>query len=280
MKTAVIFGVTGQDGSYLAELLLSKNYYVVGVSRRVSSRNDERIRHLLGNPKFEVVAGDVTDPFSVQRTLSRGVNFGQDTFDPLEVYNLAAQSHVGVSFNEPVHTTSVTYLGCLNILEAMRSCRYISKKARFYQASSSEMFGSCHVVKFKDGQLWEGQDENTPLSPNSPYAIAKVVAHHAVRMYRAAYGLFSCSGILFNHESPRRSEDFVTRKITKYISKYKYAKRHDEIVEPLRLGNLQAKRDWGHARDYVAAMWPTVAFDELVKEMVMSDVSKMWDDDK
>jgi len=315
VKTAVIFGVTGQDGSYLAELLLSKGYKVVGVGRRTSSPNYERIKHLFVNPNFRYVLGDVTDPASVAGIIYEYDPLAQepttDAFDGIryEIYNLAAQSHVGVSFDQASLTTDVTYKGCLNILEAIRLLlprrNGFDGYVRFYQASSSEMFGSaysmprdydryCIVEHFdfnttKVEDLWTSnycgrddkeyirrrlkedlekygvgsehfplpfQDENTPFLPNSPYAIAKLAAHHLCRVYRDSYGIFACSGILFNHESERRGETFVTRKITRYIADLQNRMfRSDEPPAKLRLGNLDAKRDWGHAEDYVRGMW-------------------------
>jgi GDPmannose 4,6-dehydratase len=255
MKTALIFGCTGQDGAYLSELLLEKGYSVTGVARRVSSPNDQRIRHLLANANFKIIHGDVTDPFSVFRAI--------EDLGPDEIYNLAAMSHVGVSFGEPSYSMAVTYGGCLNILEVMRETK---SAARLYQASSSEMFGTSFSF-MEDGELLHleegrvaGQDcfqcEETTMRPNSPYAIAKLAAHHACRLYRDAYGVFACSGILFNHESPRRSEQFVTQKICKWLKENREAVRSCKPGVPsLKLGNLQASRDWGHAKDYVRAMW-------------------------
>tara|TARA_Y100000310_G_scaffold107482_1_gene105907 strand:- start:289 stop:1404 length:1116 start_codon:yes stop_codon:yes gene_type:complete len=262
MKTAVIFGVTGQDGSYLSELLIEKGYRVLGVARRVSTSNTQRISHLLNNG-LELISGDVTDPHSIYRILTE--------FKPEEVYNLAAQSHVGTSFNQASTTWDITAKGCLNILEVMRETG-----GRFYQASSSEMFGDSFTVEGDD----KYQDEKTVFNPQSPYAIAKVAAHQATRLYRGCYGLHASCGILFNHESERRGEQFVTRKITKWIGGLcKFMSDlnvgHDDLtgegdlltVKPkcdfledfsypkLRLGNLHAKRDWGYAKDYVEAMW-------------------------
>lgn len=237
MKHALITGITGQDGSYLAELLLGSDYKVIGASRRVSTTNDERIRHLLGHPNFEVVNGDVTDALCVAGLVRK--------YQPDELYNLAAQSHVGVSFTEPAHTTQVSYLGCLYCLE---SVRLFSPRTKFYQASSSEIFGRSYNIG-ADG--WCCQNEQTPMLPNSPYAIAKLAAHNLVRVYREGYGLFACSGILFNHESPRRGDQFVTKKICRYLARYV---QHGDS-ERLVLGNLNSCRDWGHAKDYVLAMW-------------------------
>jgi GDPmannose 4,6-dehydratase len=275
MSTAIIFGVTGQDGSYLSELLLAKGYHVIGVSRRVSVPTDERIRHLVSRTKlhdgghFQHVQGDVTDPFCIQRILALGWSLANP---PLEIYNLAAQSHVGTSFEQPTLTTDSTYLGCLNLLEAIRSSPFLRERARFYQASSSEMFGSCCMRLTRTGvtQLPQAngniqarkladnsfetveryQDESTPMLPNSPYAVAKLAAHHLVRVYRESYGLHASSGILFNHESERRGEAFVTRKITKHVAQV--AKKS---MPKLKLGNLDAQRDWGYAGDYVHGMW-------------------------
>ena len=240
---ALIFGITGQDGSYLAELLLSKGYEVVGVTRRTSTPNTLNINHILQN--VVLVEGDVTDGFNVSKII--------EEHKPDEIYNLAAQSHVGTSFKQPNLTWDITAGGVLNILEAIR---YSERRfeMRFYQASSSEMFGKNFSVvngRFKEIKF---QDENTPFVPQSPYAIAKLAAHHLVRNYREGYGIHGSCGILFNHESERRGENFVTRKITKWIGEY-VASGMDDEFPALRLGNLDAKRDWGHAEDYVNAMW-------------------------
>ena len=240
---AIIFGITGQDGSYLAELLLEKDYEVVGVTRRVSVPTLNRIEHIL--PKIKIVEGDITDAFSVSNIIKEE--------EPDEIYNLAAQSHVGTSFKQPSLTWDVTAGGVLNILEAIR---YSSRKddIKFYQASSSEMFGKNYSLRERFVDILKYQDEKTPFAPQSPYAIAKLAAHHLVRNYRDSYGIFACSGILFNHESERRGEKFVTRKITKWIGEF-VASGMDKEFPALRLGNLDAKRDWGHAEDYVRAMW-------------------------
>lgn len=286
---AIIFGITGQDGIYLAELLLEKGYKVTGVTRRSSTPNTQNINHLL--QKIKLIEGDITDPFSVNAVVA--------SEEPDEIYNLAAQSHVGTSFNQPNYTWDVTAGGTLNILEAIRFSPR-KDKIRFYQASSSEMFGKNY------DQITEGnpskpdsiktkkyQDENTPFMPQSPYAIAKLAAHHLVRNYRDSYGIHGSCGILFNHESERRGENFVTRKITKWIGEFvKWRNPTNELGQilsdelsdatmpflddindiddenmiynslmdkegfpKLRLGNLDAKRDWGHAEDYVNAMW-------------------------
>jgi GDPmannose 4,6-dehydratase len=243
---AIIFGITGQDGSYLAELLIEKGYEVVGITRRVSVPTLNRINHIL--PKIKIVEGDITDAFSVSNVIKEE--------EPDEIYNLAAQSHVGTSFKQPSLTWDVTAGGVLNILEAIR---YSGRKdaIKFYQASSSEMFGKNYNLREGFAEIIKFQDEKTPFAPQSPYAIAKLAAHHLVRNYRDSYGIFACSGILFNHESERRGEKFVTRKITKWIGEF-VASGMDKEFPKLRLGNLDAKRDWGHAEDYVRGMWQMV----------------------
>jgi len=241
MKTAVVFGVTGQDGSYLTDLLLSKDYRVIGVARRSSVDTTERLDENIKNVNFTLIEGDITDGFCVSDIINK--------YEPEEVYNLAAQSHVGTSFKQPTLTWDVTGGGCLNILEAIRVSPRVDD-IRFYQASSSEMFGKNFTLT-DDGKY---QDENTAFMPQSPYAIAKLAAHHLVRNYRDSYGIHASSGILFNHESERRGENFVTRKITKWIGKF-VASGKDENFPKLRLGNLQARRDRGHAKDYVRGMW-------------------------
>ncbi len=243
---AIIFGITGQDGSYLAELLLKKGYEVVGITRRVSVPTLNRINHIL--PKIKIVEGDITDAFSVSNVIKEE--------EPDEIYNLAAQSHVGTSFKQPSLTWDVTAGGVLNILEAIR---YSGRKddIKFYQASSSEMFGNNYNLREGFAEMIKYQDEKTPFMPQSPYAIAKLAAHHLVRNYRDSYGIFACSGILFNHESERRGEKFVTRKITKWIGEFVASGMNKEFPA-LRLGNLDAKRDWGHAEDYVRGMWEMV----------------------
>jgi len=243
---AIIFGITGQDGSYLAELLLEKGYEVAGITRRVSVPTLNRINHIL--PKIKIVEGDITDAFSVSNVIKEE--------EPDEIYNLAAQSHVGTSFKQPSLTWDVTAGGVLNILEAIR---YSGRKddIKFYQASSSEMFGKNYNLREGFAEMIKYQDEKTPFMPQSPYAIAKLAAHHLVRNYRDSYGIFACSGILFNHESERRGEKFVTRKITKWIGEFVASGMNKEFPA-LRLGNLDAKRDWGHAEDYVRGMWEMV----------------------
>lgn len=232
MKTGVVTGITGQDGSYLAELLLEKGYRVVGIVRR-SAMEDKKyynIQHLLENPNLVLENGDVTDSSSIMRIVAQ--------YKPEEFYNLAAQSHVGASFTTPESTFEINATGTLNCLEAIR---IFSPNTRFYQASTSEMFGDNKNVP---------QNEDTVLSPVSPYACAKVAAHNLVINYRKAYGLFACSGILFNHESERRGEQFVTRKITKAAARIKLG-----LQKELSLGNLEARRDWGYAPEYVEGMW-------------------------
>ena len=236
-KIALVTGVTGQDGSYLAELLLEKGYQVHGIVRRASLFNTDRIDHLhVGghpNPNFFLHYGDLSDAGALRNVL--------DEVQPDEVYNLGAQSHVRVSFDQPEYTVDVTAVGVIRLLEAIRSyMKHNSKQVRFYQAGSSEMFGSAKPR----------QHEGTRFEPRSPYACAKVYAHYQVINHRESYGLFACNGILFNHESPRRGETFVTRKITRAATRIKLG-----LQDKLFLGNLDAKRDWGFAGDYVDAMW-------------------------
>ena len=230
LKTAIITGITGQDGSYLAELLLDKGYRVVGLKRRTSTICTERIDKVYNHENFELRYFELNDSGCMYRLLSE--------YKPDEIYNLAAQSHVRVSFEVPESTTDTIVMGTLRLLEAMR---LVVPNARFYQASSSEMFGDNPETP---------QDESTALQPASPYACAKVYAHHIIRNYRESYGLHVSSGILFNHESPRRGETFVTRKITMAAARIKLG-----LQDKLYLGNLDAKRDWGFAGDYVEMMW-------------------------
>lgn len=237
MKKALITGITGQDGSYLAELLLEKNYEVHGIVRRSSSFNRGRIEHLYQNPhlpsnNFHLHYGDVTDSLALNRIMAK--------IRPNEVYNLAAQSHVAVSFETPEYTGEVDALGALRLLDVIRLLD-MKDTCRFYQASTSELFGNTKQVP---------QNESTSFEPRSPYGTAKLYAHWITVNYREAYGLFACSGILFNHESPRRGENFVTRKVTLSIANILNGK-----LDKLYLGNLDAKRDWGYAQDYVEAMW-------------------------
>ena len=236
-KTALITGVTGQDGSYLAEFLLNKGYIVHGVKRRASSFNTARIDHLYRDPHSEGVRfflhhGDVTDSSNLIRLI-------QQT-QPDEIYNLAAQSHVAVSFEQPEYTANADALGPLRLLEAIRILG-LEKRTRFYQASSSELYGLVQETP---------QKETTPFYPRSPYAVAKLYAYWITVNYREAYGIYACNGILFNHESPVRGENFVTRKITRALARIKLG-----LQDRLYLGNLDARRDWGHARDYVEMQW-------------------------
>lgn len=257
---AIITGITGQDGSHLADLLLEKNYQVVGVSRRCSVDTTGRIKHIINHKNFSLVEGDITDVSSV-------INIFKDNEDVDEVYNLAAQSHVATSFKQPGLTWDITGKGCLNLLQILVDLSMFN--VRFYQASSSEMFGSSYDVN-EYGEKY--QNENTKFMPNSPYAIAKCAAHCAVRLYRDAYNLHASSGILFNHEGPRRGEKFVTQKIIKWISDFikwqnrqgidndiafskDYIHINRNTFPKLRLGNLESYRDWGYAGDYVEAMW-------------------------
>ncbi|HEX6924099.1 MAG TPA: GDP-mannose 4,6-dehydratase [Longimicrobiaceae bacterium] len=235
MKRALITGITGQDGSYLAELLLEKGYKVYGLVRRSSTLNFERIAHI--QDRLELVSGDLSDQNSLFFALQES--------DPDEVYNLAAQSFVQTSWPQPILTGDVTALGATRVLEAIR---VFNPKIRFYQASSSEMFGKVREVP---------QREETPFYPRSPYGVAKVYAHWITVNYRESYGMFATSGILFNHESPRRGLEFVTRKVTDGVARIKLG-----LARELRLGNLDAKRDWGFAGDYVRAMWMMLQQDE------------------
>ncbi len=228
MRKALITGITGQDGSYLAELLLSKGYKVYGLTRRTSTVNNERIKHI--EDKVEFLQGDLLD----QSSLTEAVTYSK----PDEVYNLAAQSFVKTSWNQPVLTGEFTALGVTRMLEAIR---VVNPKIKFYQASSSEMFGKVTEIP---------QKETTRFHPRSPYGVAKVYGHYITLNYRESYNIFACSGILFNHESPRRGLEFVTRKITNAVARIKFGTQ-----KKLELGNLEAKRDWGFAGDYVEAMW-------------------------
>jgi GDPmannose 4,6-dehydratase len=242
VKKALITGITGQDGSYLAELLLGKQYEVHGIIRRSSSFNTDRIDHLYQDPhapgtRLKLHFGDLNDASSLNRLLRM--------IEPDEIYNLGAQSHVRVSFDVPEYTTEVSALGTLRLLEAMRESGL--SKTRFYQASSSEMFGSSPPP----------QNENTPFHPRSPYACAKVFAYWAAVNYREAYGFHAANGILFNHESPRRGETFLTRKVTRAAGRIKVG-----LQKELFLGNLDAWRDWGYAKDFVEAMWLALQQDE------------------
>ena len=236
-KVALIFGVTGQDGSYIAEFLLKKNYIVHGIKRRSSSINTSRVDHIYQDPheknyKFRLHYGDITDSTSVSKIIY--------STKPDEIYNLAAQSHVAVSFEVPEYTANADGLGALRILEAIKFHK-LEKKTKFYQAGTSEMYGKVQAIP---------QNEKTPFYPLSPYGVAKLYAHWITKNYREAYNIFGCNGILFNHESPRRGETFVTKKIVSALCKIKLGKQ-----KKLILGNINSRRDWGHARDYCHAMW-------------------------
>lgn len=232
MKTALITGITGQDGSYLAELLIEKGYMVHGIVRRSSLINTHRIDHIFDHPQIKLHYGDLTDAGNLIHVIQK--------CKPDEIYNLAAQSHVKVSFELPEYTGNVDGLGTLRILEAVRILE-MEDKVRIYQASTSELYGLVQEVP---------QKETTPFYPRSPYGVAKLYAYWITKNYRESYGMYACTGILFNHESPRRGETFVTRKITRGLSKISCG-----LQDVLYLGNLNAKRDWGHAKDYAEAMW-------------------------
>ncbi|CAG4904695.1 GDP-mannose 4,6-dehydratase [Paraburkholderia gardini] len=239
MTSAVVTGVSGQDGAYLSQLLLEKGYTVYGSYRRTSSVNFWRMEELgvLGHPNLHLIEHDLTDPGSTFRLVEKA--------KPREIYNLAAQSFVGVSFDQPVTTAEITGLGAVNLLEAIR---VLDQSIRFYQASTSEMFGKVQAVP---------QTESTPFYPRSPYGVAKLYAHWMTVNYRESYGIFGASGILFNHESPLRGREFVTRKITDSVAKIKLGK-----LDVLELGNLDAKRDWGFAKEYVDGMWRMLQADQ------------------
>ena len=238
MKTALITGITGQDGSYLAELLLSKGYKVHGLRRRSSQHTSNNIDHLLHDQNLVLHYGDLTDSNSLIKVLENCI--------PDEVYNLGAQSHVGISFDNPVYTADVDALGTTRLLQALVTCGLTETK--FYQASTSELYGKVAETP---------QSETTPFYPRSPYGIAKQYSYWMVKHYRETYGMFACNGILFNHESPRRGDNFVTRKIAKGV-----AAIVDQKLQTLCLGNLDAKRDWGHAQEYVEGMWRMLQQDE------------------
>ena len=254
MKRALITGITGQDGSYLAELLLLKGYEVHGVKRRTSTFNTSRIEHLYRDPHEEQTGlylhhGDLNDTSSLVRIINKVA--------PDEIYNLAAQSHVGVSFEEPEYTANAGGLGTLRILEALRNLKL--ENVKFYQASTSELFGNSESPT---------QNEQTPFIPRSPYAVAKLYSYWITVNYREAFGIFASNGILFNHESPRRGETFVSRKITRGLAAIKMG-----VQEKLYLGNLDAQRDWGHASDYVKAMWMMMQHDSPIDLVIATGTS-------
>lgn len=240
-KTALITGINGQDGSFLAELLLDKGYKVIGLRRRASTNNFWRLKNILKDPSLEIVEGDMSDAISIYNII--------DKYKPDEIYNLAAMSFVASSFEEPQYTSAVNYIGVINVLEAVRK---FSPKSKIYQASSSELLGTA----INDNGF---QNENTVFIPQSPYAISKLAAHHTCRLYRSAYNMFICCGVLFNHEGTRRGEEFVTRKITKWIgdnySRLKLGYKPLLNEEKLNLGNLEASRDFGSSKDYVESMY-------------------------
>ena len=241
MRIAVVTGITGQDGSYLTELLLEKSYIVYGIIRRCSSINTERIEHLYENQDLFLRYGDLTDVSNISLILAEIKNtYEEDMLERVEVYNLAAMSHVKVSFEMPIYTANVDAVGTLNLLEAIRSSG-LEEKVRFYQASTSELYGKVQEVP---------QNENTPFYPRSPYGVAKLYGFWIVKNYRESYNMYCCNGILFNHESPRRGPTFVTRKITRGLNMI-FKGTQDKLV----MGNLDSKRDWGHAKDYVEGMW-------------------------
>lgn len=248
-KVAVVTGTSGQDGSYLCELLLDKGYPVIGVVRRCSSPNRERLYNVIDHPNFTLKEADMSDTTSIREVLQETA-----TYDRIEIYNLAAQSHVHTSFRQPEYTADVDALGPLRILETIRSLGLVAK-TRFYQASTSELYGKVTESP---------QTETTPFYPRSPYAVAKLYAYWIVRNYRESYGMFACNGILFNHESERRGEEFVTRKITKGISRT--CKDPNAV---LAIGNLDARRDWGYAPDYVYGMWQMLQ-EENPKDYVLA----------
>jgi GDPmannose 4,6-dehydratase len=244
-KIAFVTGITGQDGSYLAEFLLKKNYEVHAILRRASVFTTARIDHILDNPNLHTYHGDLTDSSNLHRLIS--------SINPTEIYNLGAQSHVGVSFEVPEYTAEVSGIGTARLLDAIRDSKVDCK---FYQASTSELFGGIPGT--------EPQSEDTPFYPKSPYGAAKLYAYWLTVNYRESYGMFACNGILFNHESPRRGETFVTKKITKAVANIFNGKQ-----EYIKLGNIDAKRDWGHAKDYVEAMWLMLQQDEP-KDLVIA----------
>ena len=248
MKKALITGVTGQDGSYLAEFLLEKGYRVIGMERRNSNNNHQRIEGIIDDGDFELVSGDLLDQSSILDIMEK--------YRPDEVYNLAAQSFVPVSWKQPIFTAEATGIGVTRVLEAIRQ---VNPDARFYQASTSEMFGKVRETP---------QNELTPFYPRSPYGVAKVYGHWITVNYRESYDLFATSGILFNHESPRRGDTFVTRKISKAVARIYLGKQTE-----LRLGNLDSKRDWGYAGDYVKAMWMMLQHDKPDTFVVGTDAT-------
>lgn len=272
MKCALVTGIAGQDGSYLAELLLSKGYCVVGFVRRTASDTcRERLIHIENNHNVKLVYGDLTDISSVSNAIQVAIA-NSDTESFIEVYNLAAQSHVKISFETPIYTAQADAVGTLNILETIRQLPLdIRSRVRFYQASTSEMFGSSPAP----------QNENTPFHPRSPYGVSKLYAHWITINYRESYGLWACSGILFNHESERRCKNFVTRKVTCAVAKYwQHTQKNEQntsmlpAYSPLQLGNLDAQRDWGYAPDYVYGIWLIMQQDKPKEYTLSTGISK------
>ena len=253
MKLALITGITGQDGSYLAELLLNKGYIIYGIVRRASDINTKRIDHIYDNPNLNLRYGDLTDSCNIINIITEIKN-KNNNFERLEIYNLAAMSHVKVSFDMPEYTANTDGIGVLRLLESIRLSG-IENKIRFYQASTSELYGLVQEVP---------QRETTPFYPRSPYGVAKLYGYWITKNYRESYNMFACNGILFNHESPRRGPTFVTRKITKTLNDIIKGKTNKLVI-----GNLDAKRDWGHAKDYVEGMWKMLQVDEP-KDYVLS----------
>ena len=253
MKLALITGITGQDGSYLAELLLDKGYIIYGIIRRASDINTRRIDHIYNNSNLNLRYGDLTDSFNIINILNEIKN-KYCNFDRLEIYNLAAMSHVKVSFEMPEYTANTDGIGVLRLLESIRLSGF-ENKIRFYQASTSELYGLVQEVP---------QRESTPFYPRSPYGVAKLYGYWITKNYRESYNMFACNGILFNHESPRRGPTFVTRKITKGLNDIIKGK-----TNKLVMGNLDAKRDWGHAKDYVEGMWKMLQVNEP-KDYILS----------
>ena len=251
MRAAILTGVTGQDGSYMAEFLLKREYFVIGITRRTSMPNTQRISHLLKHPKFQLKQADMADFTSLLSIVQTLINY-----DRIEIYNLAAQSQVHTSFLQPEYTAEIDGLGPLRLLECIRILG-IKDKTRFYQASTSELFGN--VVETP-------QRETTPFYPRSPYGVAKLYAFWIVKNYRESYGLFACNGILFNHESERRGVDFITRKVTTAIPRV-----YSDPTYTLEIGNMNAIRDWGHAEDYVYAMWLMLQHDEPDDYVIASE---------
>jgi GDPmannose 4,6-dehydratase len=274
-KICIISGVTGQTGSYLAEELLARGFQVIGFSRRTAVHSTQRIDHLLDNEQFEYLEGDVTDAGFITRLIAEK--------GPYAYYNMAAQSHVHASFESPVSTTEMDLIGVLNALEAIRT---LSPHTKFYQASTSGMFGSSFDEIIESDRCVKYQDESTEMVPQSPYAVAKLAAHHMVRLYREAYGLYACSGIMFNNESPRRGENFVTQKIALWVQRFNKWRNGERVLSDrddvlslavcpsetfpkLRLGNIDAYRDWAHSRDTARAIVLMLEQEDVPEDLVI-----------